>query len=413
MNVKGFCEGHMDIINKGGVTTPLGFKSAAISIDVKGNNSRKKDLSILCSDIPCKVAATFTENRVKAAPVIVSKELLSKSRDFYGIIVNSGNANACTGKDGIKDTYDIVHHYEKKLKLPENSLLMTSTGVIGKRLPVKKFLDASDKLLSNLDDTHEDFQEAIMTTDSFPKGVAVLVESGKGAYVIGASAKGAGMIAPSMATMLAFITTDALVHEKVLDSALKIAVEKSFNRITVDGDMSTNDSVYLFSNGLSGIKIESEEDIKNFIDALTFVCLTLAKMIVKDGEGATKLVEIEVKNAKSVEDAKKCAFKVANSLLVKTMFFGCDPNWGRLLASVGASLIDIDPDKIDIYFDNIQYVKNSTIIDENLEKDVCEIMKKSEYKIVIDLNSSGGSSYNVFTSDLTFDYIKINAEYRT
>jgi glutamate N-acetyltransferase/amino-acid N-acetyltransferase len=290
---------------------------------------------------------------------------------------------------------------------------MTSTGVIGKRLPVKKFLDASDKLISNLDDTHEDFQEAIMTTDSFPKGVAVLVESGKGAYVIGASAKGAGMIAPSMATMLAFITTDALINEKVLDSALKVAVEKSFNRITVDGDMSTNDSVYLFSNGLSGIKIESEEDIKNFIDALTFVCLTLAKMIVKDGEGATKLVEIEVKNAKCVEDAKKCAFKIANSLLVKTMFFGCDPNWGRLLASVGASLIDIDPDKIDIYFDDILYVKDSTIIDENLEKDVCEIMKKSEYKIVIDLNSSGGSSYNVFTSDLTFDYIKINAEYRT
>jgi glutamate N-acetyltransferase/amino-acid N-acetyltransferase len=412
MNVKDFCEGYMDVINKGGVTTPLGFKTSAIYIDVKGNNSKKKDLGILFSDIPCKVSATFTENRVKAAPVIVSKHLLSENRNFHGIVVNSGNANACTGSDGIKDTYDIIHHYEKGLKLPGNSLLMTSTGVIGKRLPVKKILDASDKLISNLDDTHEDFEKAIMTTDSFPKSVAVLVETDNGAYVIGASAKGAGMIAPSMATMLCFVTTDALVHEKVLDNALKVAVEKSFNRITVDGDMSTNDSVYLFSNGLSGIKVESEDDIRKFTEALTFVCLTLAKMIVKDGEGATKIVEIEVKNAKMEDDAKKCAFKIANSPLVKTMFFGCDPNWGRLLSSVGSSLIDIDPDNIDIYFDDIFYVKNSTVIDENLEKDVHTIMKSSEYKITIDLNI-GNASFNVFTSDLTYEYIKINAEYRT
>lgn len=399
-------------IKNGGVCTPIGFRSAGISVDIKEKNSTKKDLGILISESSCVVAATFTENKVKAAPVIVCKDLLSKNKEFKGIIVNSGNANACTGKQGIENTLNIIKHYEKRLKLPPNSLLMASTGVIGSQLPINKFIDKSDELIANLEDYHESFNEAIMTTDSFSKSIAVLVETENGAYVIGGAAKGAGMISPSMATMLAFITTDALIHEKTLSNVLNSSVKNSFNKITVDGDMSTNDSVYIFANGLSGISISSAADIKKFEEALTFVCLSLAKMIVKDGEGATKLVEIEIKNAKTEEEAKKCAFKVANSPLVKTMFFGADPNWGRLLASVGASLIEIDPDNIDIYFNDLHYISKSTIIDTNLENKAHEIMKNSEYKITVDLNV-GDKSFNVYTCDLTYEYVKINTDYRT
>jgi len=399
-------------IKNGGVCTPIGFRSAGISADIKGKNSTKKDLGLLISESPCVVAATFTENKVKAAPVIVCKDLLSRNNEFKGIIVNSGNANACTGKQGIENTLNIIKHYENKLEFFPNSLLMASTGVIGNQLPVNKFIDKSDELISNIEDYHENFNESIMTTDSYAKSIALLVETENGAYVIGGAAKGAGMISPSMATMLAFITTDALIDKNTLSNALNSAVKNSFNKITVDGDMSTNDSVYIFANGLSGISISSTVDIKKFEEALTYVCLSLAKMIVKDGEGATKLVEIEIKNAATEEDAKKCAFKIANSPLVKTMFFGADPNWGRLLASVGASLIEIDPDNIDIYFNDLHYVSKSTIIDVNLESKVHEVMKNREYKITINLNV-GDKSYNAYTCDLTYEYVKINTDYRT
>ncbi|UOD34974.1 bifunctional glutamate N-acetyltransferase/amino-acid acetyltransferase ArgJ [Deferribacteraceae bacterium V6Fe1] len=403
---------HFNEIKNGGVCTPIGFSSAGISADIKGKKSTKKDLGLLMSESPCVVAATFTENKVKAAPVIVCKNLILENNEFKGIIVNSGNANACTGKQGIENTLNIIKHYENKLNLSPHSLLMASTGVIGNQLPVSKFIDKSDELIANIEDYHENFNEAIMTTDSFAKSIAVLVETKNGAYVIGGAAKGAGMISPSMATMLAFITTDALIDKNTLSKTLDCAVKNSFNKITVDGDMSTNDSVYVFANGLSGIAISSAEDIKKFEEALTFVCLSLAKMIVKDGEGATKLVEIEIKNATTEEDAKKCAFKIANSPLVKTMFFGADPNWGRLLASVGASLIEIDPDNIDIYFNELHYVSKSTIIDVNLENKAHEIMKNSEYKITIDLNV-GKKSFSVYTCDLTYEYVKINTDYRT
>lgn len=401
----------MDVIKSGGVSTPLGFRTAAVSADIKGNKTGKLDLGVLLSDMPCEVAGVFTRNMVKAAPVLSSQKIIG-SPGMSGIIVNSGNANACTGKIGLEDVSVITRHFEKVFKLPENSLLMSSTGVIGVRLPVEKIIDSAEELFLKLDDSDEDFTKAIMTTDKFPKSIAVLVETGNGAFVIGGCAKGAGMIAPSMATMLSFITTDAMISKELLQRALEAAVKESFNRITVDGDMSTNDSVYIFANGFSGIAIQNEELYNKFYEGLKFVCLELAKMIVKDGEGATKLVKIQVKNAKSEEDAKVCAFKVGNSPLVKTMFFGNDPNWGRLLASAGASLIEMDPENIDIYFDDLHYVSSSTIIDLSLESKVHDIMKKDSYTITIDLNY-GRSEYSVYTSDLTYDYVKINADYRT
>lgn len=401
----------MDIIKNGGVSTPLGFRTSAVAADIKGNKKGRLDLGILLSDMPCNVAGVFTKNMVKAAPVISSQNLINNS-EMRGIIVNSGNANACTGKVGLEDVATIRRHFEKNFKLPGNSLFMSSTGVIGVRLPVEKIINSAEELFLKLDDSDEDFTKAIMTTDKFPKSIAVLVETGNGAFVIGGCAKGAGMIAPSMATMLSFITTDAMISKELLQRALEGAVKESFNRITVDGDMSTNDSVYIFANGFSGIAIQNEELYNKFYEGLKFVCLELAKMIVKDGEGATKLVKIQVKNAKSEEDAKVCAFKVGNSPLVKTMFFGNDPNWGRLLASAGASLIEMDPENIDIYFDDLHYVSSSTIIDVSLESKVHDIMKKDSYTITIDLNY-GRSEYSVYTSDLTYDYVKINADYRT
>lgn len=401
----------MNIIKNGGVSTPLGFRTSAVAADIKGNKKGRLDLGILLSDMPCKVAGVFTKNMVKAAPVISSQNLINNS-EILGIIANSGNANACTGKIGLEDVANITRHFEKIFKLPGNSLFMSSTGVIGVRLPVKNIIDSAEELFLKLDDSDEDFTKAIMTTDTFSKSLAVLVETGNGAFVIGGCAKGAGMIAPSMATMLSFITTDAMISKELLQRALEAAVKESFNRITVDGDMSTNDSVYIFANGFSGIAIQNEELYNKFYEGLKFVCLELAKMIVKDGEGATKLVKIQVKNAKSEEDAKVCAFKVGNSPLVKTMFFGNDPNWGRLLASAGASLIEMDPENIDIYFDDLHYVSCSTIIDLSLESKVHDIMKKDSYTITIDLNY-GNFEYSVYTSDLTYDYVKINADYRT
>ncbi|MCX8083461.1 MAG: bifunctional glutamate N-acetyltransferase/amino-acid acetyltransferase ArgJ [Calditerrivibrio sp.] len=402
----------MKLVENGGVCTPLGFSSAAVSADIKGNKSGKLDLAILISEVPCNVAAVFTTNKVKAAPVIAGLEQIKSCAQFYGILVNSGNANACTGKQGIVDYHDITKNFEKKLNLPPGSLLMASTGVIGVRLPVEKFYAYTEALIDKIDDEDDDFTKAIMTTDTKPKKIAVLVETKNGVYVIGAAAKGAGMISPSMATMLSFITTDAVIDKDLMQTILSKVVEKSFNSITVDGDMSTNDSVFLFSNGLSGIKLTTQEELQEFENALLYVCNHLSRSIVLDGEGATKLVHILVKNAKTYQDAKTCASKIANSPLVKTMFFGSDPNWGRLMASIGASMIDIDPEKIDIYFDNLKYVENSRLIDPCLEKDVHEIMLKNEYIITIDLKV-GNAEAQIMTCDFSYDYVKINADYRS
>ncbi|BAI81455.1 arginine biosynthesis bifunctional protein ArgJ [Deferribacter desulfuricans SSM1] len=402
----------MKKINLGGVTTPLGFQSSAICTDIKGNNSAKKDFGLLVSDVPATVSATFTKNRVKAAPVIYDMNLLSEKDEFFGIVINSGNANACTGNQGLKNTETICQAFENKLQLDNKSLLMASTGVIGVQLPVDKMLNYVDEIVDELDDTDNNLAEAILTTDTVVKKSAYLVETGNGAFVVGGIAKGAGMIAPDMATMLAFITTDALVDKNIQDEVLRLAVEDSFNSITVDGDMSTNDSVFLFSNGMSGISVNHSKNLELFKEALKAVCLDLAKMIVKDGEGATKFVSINIKNAKNYEDAKKCAFKIANSPLCKTMFFGSDPNWGRLMATIGSAMIEFEENKVDIFFDDLKYVENGLLISDDLEDKAYEIMKKDSFVITIDLKA-GNANKTVYTCDLSYDYVKINADYRT
>ena len=402
----------MKVINDGGVCTPLGYSSGGINIDVKGNGSTKKDWGILYSMSPATCVATFTKNKVCAAPVKVARKTLKENNKISAIIVNSGNANACTGQQGIDDYKNIVKEISEKLNIPENECIMSSTGVIGEKLPAEKFLSNSENLINSLNDEDNDFAEAILTTDTVSKKIAVLVETSNGIYVVGGVCKGAGMIAPEMATMLAFITTDAMVNEDILNNTLKKAVNGSFNCITVDGDMSTNDSVFLLANSMSGISIHSDKDIEKFENAVTFVAKELAKMIVKDGEGATKFVEIMVKGAKTDSDARKCASKIANSPLVKTMFAGEDPNWGRLLAAAGASLIEMEEEKTEIYFNDLKYVENGIIIDKALENEVHKIMKQDSYTITLNLNI-GKCDAVFYTTDLTKKYISINADYRS
>ncbi|MCD8554513.1 bifunctional glutamate N-acetyltransferase/amino-acid acetyltransferase ArgJ [Seleniivibrio sp.] len=396
-------------INKAGVCAPLGFLASAVNADVKGKGKDKNDLCLLYSEVPCKTAAVFTANTFKAAPLRHAIKAMEKSKDFQAILVNSGNANACTGPQGIVNCENLAEAVAESLGIDAAKVLTGSTGTIGVQLPVERMAQHIDALVDELDDGNSDiFAEAIMTTDTFPKQAGVLVETANGAYVVAGAAKGAGMIAPNMATMLCYITTDALVNEKNLQTALSDAVKGSFNSITVDNDMSTNDTVILMANGMSGIIPDMDE----FKEAVTQVCLELAKMIVKDGEGATKFITVNVKGADNDEDAKKCAFLIANSPLVKTMFHGEDPNWGRLMACVGASGVKADESTTDLYFEDLLYAKGGLIIDEKMEPKAAAIMKQPEISITLDLNCGSGTA-QVFTCDLSREYIAINADYRS
>lgn len=399
----------MQKINNAGVCAPLGYSASAVSADIKGNGKGKLDLTLLYSEVPFKLAGVFTKNNIKAAPLKHAIAALEKNRDYSAIVVNSGNANASTGKKGIETVESIVKAFSDALGTGENSVLMSSTGTIGVQLPAEKITAKTDELIDGLDDgnSHE-FAKAIMTTDTVPKEVGMLVETSNGAYVVAGAVKGAGMIAPHMATMLCYITTDAAVNGENLQKVLDNAVGDSFNSITIDNDMSTNDTVFLMANGMSGIL----PDMKEFQEAVNCVALELAKMIVKDGEGATKFVTVNVKNAATDEEAAKCAFAVANSPLVKTMFYGEDPNWGRLIATVGASGVKCVEEKIDMWFDDLAYVKDGMIIDYALEKDAAKIMQQKEISITIDLNTGKGFK-TVYTCDFSKEYVSINADYRT
>jgi len=399
----------MHIINKGGVCAPLGFTASSANADVKGNGAEKDDLCLLYSEVPFKLAATFTSNKFKAAPLKHAMAQLEKSKEYQAIIVNSGNANASTGEQGIKDCETIASSVASTLDINPDFVLTASTGTIGVHLPVDKMVAQVDKLVDDLDDGNStDFAKAIMTTDTFEKEVGVLVETDGGAYVVAGCSKGAGMIAPHMATMLCYITTDAMVSEGNLQKTLDNAIKPSFNSITVDNDMSTNDTVFLMANGMSGII----PDMKQFQEAVDFVAMQLAKLIVKDGEGATKFITINIKNAASDEDASKCAFAIANSPLVKTMFYGEDPNWGRLIATVGASGVEAYEEKTDIYFGDLPYAKGGMIIDNSLEPKAAKLMQQKEISVTIDLNV-GDFEKTVYTCDLSKEYVSINADYRT
>lgn len=306
----------------------------------------------------------------------------------------------------------IADAVSKNLDIKPSSVLLASTGVIGVPLPYEKIINSVEVLSDGLaDDNGLEFAKAIMTTDTTVKETAVCLETKGGLITVGGCCKGAGMIAPSLATMLSFITTDAVIEKSLLQRILNECAEITFNRVTVDGDMSTNDSVIVLANGMSGTSV-TEENYEDFKEALFTVMDYLARQIALDGEGATRLVTVEVKNAATHEDAVLCASKIANSPLVKTMFAGCDPNWGRLMSSAGASGAVFDPEMTDIYFNDLHYVEKGIIIDYALEEKAYEIMKNMEYTITIDLHA-GNFSTKFYTCDFTADYVRINADYRS
>ena len=390
--------------------TCSGFKAAGIAAGLKKKG--KKDLGLMVSEIPATVAGVFTRNRVKAAPVILDRRRI-KTGVCQAIIVNSGNANCCTGEQGIRDAETMANLAASELGISEDLVLVASTGVIGESLPIEKIDSAIPTLVDSLkSEGIPDLARSIMTTDTVPKMLSAHgVVDGKTFTVTGV-AKGAGMIRPDMATMLCFVCTAVKISSEILKEILVKAVNRSFNRITIDGDTSTNDTVLVMANGLSGAVIQSPAQKDIFQKILDETFLDLAKQLVRDGEGVTKLVEIMVRNALSDSDAQKVVDTVAHSPLVKTAFFGEDANWGRIAGAVGRAGVQIDPYKIDVYFDDVQMVKAGMGQGKTVEAKATKVLKRPEFTVTIDLNSGSGSG-SILTCDFSVDYIRINADYRS
>ena len=387
-----------------------GFKAAGVAAELKKKG--KKDLGLIYSQVPASVAGVFTKNRVKAAPVLLDMELI-KSGVCQAVIVNSGNANCCNGEQGMRDARAMASLAASELGISNNLVFVASTGVIGEPLPIQKIKRAISDLVKSLQpEGIPDLARSIMTTDTVPKMVSAQgIVEGKTFTVTGV-AKGAGMIRPDMATMLCFVCTDVGAAPEILKETLVKAAHRSFNRITIDGDTSTNDTVLVMANGLSGAVIRSVAQRDIFQKVLDEIFLDLAKQLIRDGEGVTKLVEIMVRGAVSDSDAWKVADTVAHSPLVKTSFFGEDANWGRIAGAVGRADAKVDPDKIDIYFDDVQLVKAGISCGKAVEAEATKVLKKSEFVVTVDLNMGRGSDL-MYTCDFSVDYVKINADYRS
>ncbi len=394
----------------GGKVVFTGFRGGGLPCGIRGNG--KPDLAIVVSDRPCTSAVLFTRNRVAAAPVVWGRRLGSRSA-LRGVIANSGNANACTGREGLSAVRRISAHACRTLGIPDGSLLVSSTGVIGVSLPERRIRAAIPRLCASLSPGGiARASDAILTTDAYPKRAVRKVRVRGGTVTLGGIAKGAGMIAPGMGTMLAYVFTDAAVRAPALRRAFREAVELSFNRIVVDGDMSTNDTAAIFANGACGLDGLRGEDLRGFSGALRELLLDLALMIVRDGEGATRVVRISVTGARSDRDAESAARAVATSPLVKTAVFGADLNWGRVIAAVGRSGAAVDPERAEVSFAGMKVMRRGMAIDSRAVRRAVPKIRKEAYGIDVDLGLGKGS-YFVFFSDLGQDYIRINAGYRT
>ena len=400
----------------GNVTATPGFQAAGVTAGLK--KSGKPDMALIYSEDPANFAGVFTSCTFAAAPVRVCRERVRKSRFAQAFIINSGNANACTGQTGLDDAETMCRLTAEALRIAPEAVLAASTGRIGVPMPMDIIADGIQKAAAALrSDGGALAAQAIMTTDTVPKSAAVKVALSGGAVTIGAICKGVGMIDPAMvrvphATMICAITTDVKCDNALLEELLFDNAEESFNRITVDGDMSTNDTCVIFANGRSGVELRAgTEDCRAFREALLAVMQDLARKQVMDGEGATKFVAVEVSGAPSRNAAKLCAEAVANSLLCKTAWFGCDPNWGRIVAALGYSKAEFDPAKVDVYYDDKIVVARGGDAGTP-EAELAEILKQREFKVRILLNQ-GDASYWVWTSDISYEYVKINAEYHT
>jgi len=404
-----------DIINienvPGGVTSAAGFMAGTAMAAIKKADER--DVAVIYSSVPASAAGVFTLNIVKAAPVLLSMDRLARGK-AQAVVVNSGNANACNGEQGMRDALAMAAEVAAVLHIPEEMVLVASTGVIGKKMPMHKVLPGVREAAGLVSPEGGSLAaQAIMTTDTFLKESAVRLELGGRTVTVGGMAKGSGMIHPNMATLLGFITTDAAISDVCLKRALSYAVDRSFNMITVDGDTSTNDMVVIMANGMAGnemIKGDSE-DFMTFREALARVCDELAVAIARDGEGATKLIMVEVRNAGTEGDARLAARAVAGSSLVKAAMFGLDANWGRVICAAGYSGAVFDPEKVDIFLGDVQVAKDGGSL-EFSEELALEALKGSTVKIIIDFKS-GPFTATAWGCDLSYDYVKINADYRT
>jgi glutamate N-acetyltransferase/amino-acid N-acetyltransferase len=387
-----------------------GFRGGGLWCGIRKNG--KPDLALVVSDRPCTSAVLFTRNKVAAAPVEWGRSLRSRSA-LRGVIANSGNANACTGKDGLSAVRRISAKACGTLGLPDGSLLVSSTGVIGVPLPAGNILGAVPRLCASLSPGGiPRANDAILTTDAYPKHAVRRFRVRGGTVTLGGIAKGAGMIAPGMGTMLAYVFTDAAVRAADLRNVFRGAVGLSFNRIVVDGDMSTNDTAAIFANGACGLPPLAGEDLVGFAGVLRELLLDLALMIVRDGEGATRVVRIRVAGARNDRDAESAARAVATSPLVKTAVFGADLNWGRVIAAVGRSGATVDPARVEVSFAGEKVMHRGMKIDRRAVRRAEPKIRKEAYGIDVDLGLGKGS-YFVFFSDLGHDYVRINAGYRT
>ena len=393
---------------KGGVCTPQKFRAATASAGIKNPSATRLDLALLVSDIPCVGSGTFTTNQVQAAPVRLSKKHI-KDGNIRAIFANSGNANACTGEVGTQDAKTTAQHVAKSLGIKPDQVTLCSTGVIGLPLPMERLLSPVGEMASSLKrSSGTDVSKAIMTSDTCHKEIAVSFKVGEQTVKIGACAKGAGMICPNMATMLCFVTTDFKISKELLDQAVQKAVSGSFNRITIDGDMSTNDTVLVLANGAAGNRLPNQksQSFSLFQEALCFVMLEMAKALVRDGERVTKFVTIDVTGARNQKDAQKVAEAVANSALVKASWNGEDPNWGRIIHAVGYSQAYLKEHKIDILYNGIIACSNGLQAEVDMST-LRNIAAQPQFTITINLKL-GSATYTVYSSDISPEYIDFN-----
>jgi glutamate N-acetyltransferase / amino-acid N-acetyltransferase len=398
-------------IKGGTILSPLGYKAGGMHT---GLRYAKKDFGVIYSEKPAQCGAVYTQSHFQAAPLKVTQESISQSHKLQAIVVNSAIANACTGEQGLKDAYQTREWIAKRFQLPEEYVAIASTGVIGEWLPMDKMEKGCSEIeVEANSEGAQSFQQAILTTDTIEKTSCYQVKINGEIITIGGCAKGSGMIHPNMATMLGFITTDATISSEVLQKALKTAIDQSFNQITVDGETSTNDMVISLANGMVEHEAlhEGHPDWAHFQEGLTFVCEDLAKQIARDGEGATKLVEVNVTGAHTHQEANILAKKIVGSNLVKTALFGGDPNWGRIVGAMGHSGVDLNPHHCDIYIGNTLVFSNGTPQPFN-EEGVSQYMQ-AEHVIISVLLHGGEGIGKAWGCDLTYDYVKINASYRT
>ena len=395
-------------IIQGSLTAPEGFRAGAIGCGIKNPEKKRLDLAIITSDEPAVTAASFTTNKIKAAPVKVS-QCHMRTNGIRAVIVNSGNANACTGSSGIADAKLMARSAGAGLGLKGEQVLVCSTGIIGVPMPMARITTKIPKLVKKLNASGGDkVAKAILTSDTCEKKIAIEFAPGRTPIRIGAVCKGAGMICPSMATMLCFITTDVRIEKSELNKATQAAVDRSFNRISVDGDMSTNDTVIVMANGAAKNRIikSGTPAAAAFREALEFVMLKMAKAIVRDGERVTKFVDVQVRGARTYLDARKVAEAVSKSLLVKSSWNGEDPNWGRVIHAVGYARATIKEELIDIYFGGLAAAKNGVAAETPLPR-LKKIVEKPEFTLTIDLNL-GSADHHVYTSDISPEYVDFN-----